>query len=116
MVAQPPFSTKSPCDQESVFINAALLATTSPECRNLSAQMGASATTTAVSARSDAWASDLLPVTHPPHVNPTIAIARAPPAMPQRAGLVSTGIFMATPFVNATLFRWLHGHSHMNTR
>jgi len=98
MVAQPPFSTKSPCDQLSAFFRAALLAAASPACWNLSAQMGASADTTAVSARCDAWASALPPVTHPPQVNPTIAIAIAPPAMPHRAGFVSTGIFMGRPF------------------
>src|SRR6185295_7397210 len=35
-VAQPPFSTKSPCDQLSTFLSAARLAGASPACWNLS--------------------------------------------------------------------------------
>src|SRR4030095_13118942 len=58
---------------------------------NLSTQTGARAATTAVFARCVAFASAVVPVTHPPHVNPTIANAMAPPTTPHMAGFVSTG-------------------------
>ena len=55
---------------------------------NLSAQTGASAATTAEFARWVALDSAVPRVTPPPHVNPTIANAMAPPTMPQMAGFV----------------------------
>jgi hypothetical protein len=45
-----------------------------------------------------AVASAVPPVTHPPHEKPMIAEAIAPPTAPQRAGFVSTGIFMTYLF------------------
>src|SRR4030095_8551487 len=95
--AQPPFSTKAPCDHESAFFSAARLPGTSGPRWKRSTQTGASATTTAGFACRVASASALPPVTHPPHVNPTIAAAIAPPAIPQATGFVSTGIFLTAP-------------------
>jgi hypothetical protein len=53
---------------------------------------------TALSARFIAVASAVLPVTHPPHPNPAIAKAAAPPATPQKAGFASIGILIAVSF------------------
>src|SRR5690348_3908631 len=85
---------KSPCDHESTFLSAARFAATSAAPWNRSTQTGARAATTAALVRCVASASAAPPVTHPPHEKPTTAKAIAPATAPQRAGFVSTGIFM----------------------
>src|SRR5260370_41945956 len=77
-VAQPPFSTKEPCCHELTFISSVRFAAASAPCWNLSAQMGASASTTAVAALFSAISLAVFPNVHPPHVKPMIAVAANP--------------------------------------
>src|SRR5687768_5404830 len=84
--AQPPFSTNSPCDQASVFFSVARVAAALGALSKRSRHAGARAETTAASARRAALLSAVPPVTQPPQLNPTTAMAIAPPTAPQKAG------------------------------
>src|SRR5206468_10947785 len=86
--AQPPFSTSARWSQDAAFLNSVSLTAQSACCRNLSTQIGASTLITAVSARSDAIRSAVLPSVHPIHENPITDIATAPATAPQSAGLI----------------------------
>src|SRR5689334_3130450 len=64
-VAQPPFSTKGPCCHELTFFSSVRFAAASASCWNLSAQMGASASTTAAAALFSAISLAVFPSVHP---------------------------------------------------
>ena len=68
--------------QDGALLNATSFAAESVCCWNLSTQIGASAATTAVSARWLANFSAVLPIVHPSDENPTTANAPAPTTAP----------------------------------
>src|SRR5580704_2830178 len=98
IVAQPPFSMRARRSQdEETLLNATSFAAESVCCWNFSTQIGASAATTAVSARWLAIFSAVLPSVHPSDENPTTANATAPTTAPHTAGFTPGWIFIASP-------------------
>src|ERR1700720_2669680 len=98
MVAQPPFSMRARRSQdEETLLNATSFAAESVCCWNFSTQIGASAATTAVSARWFAIFSAVLPSVHPSDANPTTANATAPATAPHTAGFTPGWIFISSP-------------------
>jgi len=95
--AQPPFSIIERRSQDGALLNATSFAAASVCCWNFSTQIGASAATTAVSARWLAIFSAVLPSVHPSDENPTTANATAPPIAPHTAGFTMGWIFIASP-------------------
>jgi hypothetical protein len=87
LVAQPPFSIIDRWSHEDALVNSANFAGASTCSRNFSTQIGAKAATTAVSARSFASRSAVLPSVHPSCEKPIIEIATAPATAPQTAGV-----------------------------
>src|SRR6478672_1318302 len=100
MVAQPPFSMRARRSQdEETLLNATSFAAESVCCWNFSTQIGASAATTAVSARWLAIFSAVLPSVHPSDENPTTANATAPTTAPHTAGFTPGWIFISSPWL-----------------
>src|SRR5258708_9832271 len=102
-VAQPPFSTKEPCCHELTFISSVRFAAASAPCWNLSAQMGASASTTAVAALFSAISLAGFPMVHPPQVKPMLAVAANPMQAPCKRRVIDSpcrigGNCMVVPF------------------
>src|SRR5271157_4195316 len=100
MVAQPPFSMTARRSHEEILLNATSLAAASVCCWNFSTQIGASTATTAVSARSVAIFSAVLPSVHPSDENPTIENATAPTTAPHTAGFTPGWIFISSPWLS----------------
>src|SRR6266478_100082 len=100
MVAQPPFSMSERRSQdEETLLNATSFATASVCCWNFSTQIGASAATTAASARWVAIFSAVLPSVHPSDENPTTANTTAPATAPHTAGFTPGWIFISSPWL-----------------
>jgi hypothetical protein len=91
MMAQPPFSIIERRSQDGALLNATSFAAASVCCWNFSTQSGASAATTAVSARWVAIFSAVLPSVHPSCENPTTVNAKAPATAPHTAGFTPEG-------------------------
>ena len=85
-VAQPPFSIIDRRSQADALPNSFNFAGASACCWNLSAQIGASTSTTAVSARSFAIFSAVLSSVHPKSEKPSTDITAAPMTAPQIPG------------------------------
>src|SRR4029077_19610610 len=99
-VAQPPFSMSERRSQDAeTLLNATSFAAASVCCWNLSTQIGASAATTAVSARCVAIFSAVLPSVQPSYENPTTANAIAPATAPHTAGFIPGWIFISSPWL-----------------
>jgi hypothetical protein len=84
---------------EETLLNATSFAAASVCCWNFSMQIGASAATTAVSARWVAIFSAVLPSVYPSDENPTAANATAPTNAPHTAGFTPGWIFIASPWL-----------------
>src|ERR1700737_676503 len=99
MVAQPPFSMTDRRFHDETLLNSTNFAGASAWCWNFSTQIGASAATTAVSARWFAIFSAVLPSVHPSDANPTTANATAPATAPHTAGFTPGWIFISSPWL-----------------
>ena len=86
IVAQPPFSMIDRRSQDDALLNSVIFAGASACCRNLSTQIGASASTTAVCARSFAICSAVSPSVHPNIEKPSTVMTTAPISAPQSPG------------------------------
>ena len=86
VVAQPPFSMSARWSHEAAFLNSISFAVELACCWNFSTQIGASTLTTALSARSAAMRSAVLPRVQPIDEKPITDIATAPETPPQSAG------------------------------
>jgi hypothetical protein len=86
IVAQPPFSMIDRRSQDDALLNSDIFAGASVCCRNLSTQIGTSASTTAVCARSFAIRSAVPPSVHPKVEKPSTVMTTAPIAAPQIPG------------------------------
>src|SRR5438094_1478105 len=95
VTAQPPFSISERWSQEAAFLNSISFAVESLCCWNFSTQIGASTLTIALSARSAAMRSAVLPSIQPICEKPTNDIAAAPATAPQSAGFTPGWIFIA---------------------
>jgi len=93
-VAQPPFSMIDRRSQADALLNSFNFAGASACCWNLSAQIGASTSTTAVSARSFAICSAVLSSVHPKSEKPSIDMTAAPSTAPQIPGFKLAGNFI----------------------
>ena len=91
VVAQPPFSMMDRRSQDNAFLNSVIFADASACCRNLSTQIGASASTTAVCARSFAIRSAVPPSVHPKVEKPSTDMTTAPITAPQIPGFKPGG-------------------------
>src|ERR1700745_861469 len=100
---------------DETLLNSTNFAGASAWCWNFSTQIGASAATTAVSARWVAIFSAVLPSVHPSCENPTTANATAPATAPHTAGFTPGWIFISSPWVmgegNFSGFRSAWEHS-----
>src|SRR5271167_2795942 len=94
MVAQPPSSMTDRRFHDETLLNSTNFAGASAWCWNFSTQIGASAATTAASARWVAIFSAALPSVHPSDENPTTANATAPATAPHIAGFIPGWIFI----------------------
>src|SRR5438876_1838450 len=94
MVAQPPFSMTDRRFHDETLLNSTNFAGASAWCWNFSTQIGASAATTAASARWVAICSAVLPSVHPSDENPTTANAIPPTTAPHIAGFTPGWIFI----------------------
>src|SRR5215469_8328565 len=83
IVAQPPFSMMDRRSQDDALLNSVIFAGASACCRNLSTQIGASASTTAACARSFAIRSAVPPSVHPRVEKPSTDMTTAPITAPQ---------------------------------
>src|SRR5918993_1403891 len=99
--AKPLFSTTVVRSQVLALASSAILTGASPWARKRSAQNGARAITVALCAATPASLRAVAPVTQPPQVKPRMAQAAAPITAPQIIGLVSLGMFMASPIGRA---------------
>src|SRR5271155_247426 len=97
MVAQPPSSMTDRRFHDETLLNSTNFAGASAWCWNFSTQIGASAATTAASARWVAIFSAVLPSVHPSDENPTTVNARAPATAPHTAGFTPGWIFISSP-------------------
>jgi hypothetical protein len=93
-VAQPPFSMINRRSHDEALLNSVNFAGASACCWNLSTQIGASTSTTAVSARSFATRSAVPPSVHPKIVKPSTDMAAAPMTTPQIPGFILGGKFI----------------------
>jgi hypothetical protein len=84
---------------DATLLNSTNFAGASAWCWNFSTQIGASAATTAASARWVAIFSAVLPSVHPSDENPTTANAAAPAAAPHTAGFIPGWIFISSPWL-----------------
>src|SRR5271163_5317064 len=94
MVAQPPFSMTDRRFHDETLLNSTNFAGASAWCWNFSTQIGASAATTAASARWVAIFSAVLPSVHPSDENPTTVNATAPTTAPHVASFAPGWIFI----------------------
>jgi hypothetical protein len=92
-VAQPPFSMINRRSHDEALLNSVNFAGASACCWNLSTQIGASTSTTAVTARSFAIRSAVPPSVHPKIVKPSTDMAAAPMTTPQIPGFILGGNF-----------------------
>jgi hypothetical protein len=83
---------------EETFLKSTNLAAESAWCRKFSTQIGASALTTAVCARSCAIRSAVLPSVHPKYEKPITDIATAPITPPQIPGFKLGYLFIYRAF------------------
>ena len=90
-VAQPPSSMIDRRSHDEALLNSVNFAGASACCWNLSTQIGASTSTTAVSARSFAIRSAVPPSVHPKIVKPSTDMAAAPMTTPQIPGFILGG-------------------------
>ena len=93
-VAQPPFSIIDRRSQADALLNSFNFAGASACCWNLSAQIGASTSTTATSARSFAICSAVLSSVHPKSEKPSTDMIAAPITAPQIPGFKLGGNFI----------------------
>ena len=93
-VAQPPFSIINRRSHDEALLNSVNFAGASACCWNLSTQIGANTSTTAVSARSFAIRSAVPPSVHPKIVKPSTDMAAAPMTTPQIPGFILEGNFI----------------------
>src|SRR5438445_8149840 len=117
MVAQPPFSMSERRSQdEETWLNATSFAAASVCCWNFSTQIGASAATTAASARWVAIFSAVLPSVHPSCENPMTANATAPTNAPHTAGFTPGWIFISSPWLWESELLLFHPRNHIERR
>jgi hypothetical protein len=93
-VAQPPFSMINRRSHHEALLNSVNFAGASACCWNLSTQIGASTSTTAVCARSFAIRSAVPPSVHPKIVKPSTDMTAAPMTTPQIPGFILGGKFI----------------------
>src|SRR5271169_3504576 len=99
MVAQPPSSMTDRRFHDETLLNSTNFAGASAWCWNFATQIGASAATTAASARWVAIFSAVLPSVHPSDEKPTTANATAPATAPHTAGFTPGWIFISSPWL-----------------
>src|SRR5271155_4607771 len=99
MVAQPPSSMTDRRFHDDTLLNSTNFAGASAWCWNFSTQIGASAATTAASARWVAIFSAVLPSVHPSDENPTAANATAPTTAPHIAGFTPGWILISSRWI-----------------
>jgi hypothetical protein len=105
ILAQPPFSMIARRSQdEELLANSSNFVDASACCRNLSTQIGASTSTTAVCARSFAIRSAVLPSVHPKDEKPITDIATAPITAPRPLVLDSDTFSFIVPRCQGKIF------------
>src|SRR5271166_5131389 len=116
MVAQPPSSMTDRRFHDETLLNSTNFAGASAWCWNFATQIGASAATTAASARWVAIFSAVLPSVPPSDEKPTTANAAAPATAPHTAGFTPGWIFISSPWFGRRNFSWFRPGNHIPRR